>query len=283
VSEGLPVEVTCRVVGVSVSGFYAWRRRKPSARAVRHTVIADVIREVHDESRQTYGARRVHAELVLGRNMTVARCTVELIMRRLGLAGLPGRPRYRKIANTPTAEDLVNRDFARTEPNRLWLTDITEHRTREGKVYCAVVLDAFSRRVVGWSIDSSQTANLVVNALGMAIENRQADGVVIHSDHGTQYTSWAFTRRALDSGLVPSMGSIGDCYDNGQMESFWARMQVELLNRERWNTRLELGNAIFEYLEIFHNRQRRHSSLGMLSPIEYELRHADNLARDQAS
>ncbi len=176
----------------------------------------------------------------------------------------------------------MNRDFARTEPNRLWLTDITEHRTREGKVYCAVVLDAFSRRVVGWAIDSSQTANLVVNALGMAIENRQAEGVVIHSDHGTQYTSWAFTRRAVDSGLVPSMGSIGDCYDNGQMESFWARMQVELLNRKRWSTRLELANAIFEYLEIFHNRQRRHSSLGMLSPIEYELRHA-NTARDQAS
>lgn len=246
-------------------------------------MVAEVIRQVHEESRQTYGARRVHAELVLGRNMTVARCTVELVMRRLGLAGLPGRPKYRKVPNVATASDLVNRDFARTEPNRLWLTDITEHRTREGKVYCAVVLDAFSRRVVGWSIDSSQTANLVVNALGMAIENRQAAGVVIHSDHGTQFTSWAFTRRAIDSGLVPSMGSIGDCYDNGQMESFWARMQVELLNRKRWNTRLELANAIFEYLEIFHNRQRRHSSLGMLSPIEYELRHADTIARDQAS
>ena len=187
-----------------MSGFYVWRTRKPSARAVRHAMVAEVIREVHDESRQTYGARRVHAELVLGRKMTVARCTVELVMRRLGLAGLPGRPKYRKIPNTPTAEDLVNRDFARTEPNRLWLTDITEHPTREGKVYCAVVLDAFSRRVVGWSIDSSQTANLVVNALGMAIENRQAEGVVIHSDHGTQYTSWAFTRRAagLRAGAV---------------------------------------------------------------------------------
>ena len=282
-SAGLPIEPTCRIVGVSVSGFYMWKHRKPSARSVRHEMVAEVIRQVHAESRQTYGARRVHAELVLGRKMTVARCTVELVMCRLGLAGLPGRPKYRKIPNTPTASDLVNRDFARTEPNRLWLTDITEHPTREGKVYCAVVLDAFSRRVVGWSIDSSQTANLVVNALGMAIENRQAEGVVIHSDHGTQYTSWAFTRRALDSGLVQSMGSIGDCYDNGQMESFWARMQVELLNRKRWNTRLELANAMFEYLEIFHNRQRRHSSLGMLSPIEFERRHANNPARDQAS
>lgn len=281
-SEGLPAEVACRVVGVSVSGFYMWRRRPPSARSVRHAMLAEVIREVHTESRQTYGARRVHAELVMGRGISVARWTVELIMQRHGIAGLPGRPRYRKIPNQPTASDLVNREFARTEPNRLWLTDITEHRTFEGKVYCAVVLDAFSRRVVGWSIDSSQTANLVVNALGMAIENRQAEGVVIHSDHGTQFTSWAFTRRALDSGLVPSMGTIGDCYDNGMMESFWARMQVELLNRRRWRTRLELANAIFEYLEIFHDRQRRHSSLGMLSPIEYERRHEPK-ARIQAS
>jgi transposase InsO family protein len=245
-------------------------------------MLAEVIGQVHAESHQTYGARRVHAELVLGREITVARCTVELLMGRLGLAGLPGRRRYRKIPNAPTAADLVNRDFARAEPNRLWLTDITEHRTFEGKVYCAVVLDAFSRRVVGWSIDTSQTAGLVVNALGMAIENRKAEGVVIHSDHGTQFTSWAFTRRALDSGLVPSMGSIGDCYDNGMMESFWARMQVELLNRRRWRTRLELANAIFEYLEIFHNRQRRHSSLGMLTPIEYERRHQPT-ARAQAS
>ena len=127
-------------------------------------MLADVIRVVHDESRQTYGARRVHAELVLGRVITVARCTVELVMRRLGLAGLPGRPKSRKIANSPTAVDLVNRDFARTEANRQWLTDITEHRTREGKVYCPVVLDAFSRPVVGWSIDSSQTANEAISS-----------------------------------------------------------------------------------------------------------------------
>ena len=150
-------------------------------------------------------------------------------------------------------------------------------------MYCAVVLDTFSRRVVGWSIDTNPAASLVVNALGMAIENRQPDSTVIHSDQGTQYTSWAFTQRALDSGLVPSMGSVGDCYDNGLMESFWARMQVELLNRRRWRTRIELANAMFEYLEIFHNRQRRHSSLEMLTPIEYELRHANIIARDQAS
>ncbi len=141
-------------------------------------------------------------------------------------------------------------------------------------MYCAVVLDVFSRRVVGWSIDSSPTAALVTNALGMAIQQRQpVDGTVIHSDQGTQFTSWAFTRRALDSGLVPSMGSVGDCFDNAVIESFWSRMQVELLDRHRWRTRVELANAIFEYLEIFHNRQRRHSALGMLTPIEFEARH----------
>jgi transposase InsO family protein len=176
------------------------------------------------------------------------------------------------VHQIPTASDLVDRQFARASPNQLWVTDITEHRTREGKIYCAVVLDTYSRRVVGWSIDSSPNAALVTNALGMAISNRSPRaGGIIHSDHGTQFTSWTFTRRAKESGLLPSMGSIGDCYDNAMIESFWGRMQVELLNRKRWRTRLELANAIFEYLEIFHNRQRRHSSIGMLTPIEYEM------------
>jgi putative transposase len=135
------------------------------------------------------------------------------------------------------------------------------------------VLDTFSRRVVGWSIDSSPTAALVTNALGMAIDARAPRGTIIHSDQGTQFTSWAFTRRALDSGLVPSMGSVGDCYDNGMIESFWSRMQVEHLDTRRWRTRVELANAIFEYLEVWHNRRRRHSALGMLTPDEFETRH----------
>jgi putative transposase len=151
------------------------------------------------------------------------------------------------------------------------VTDITEHPTREGKLYCAVVLDSFSRRVVGWSIDATPTAALVTNALGMATQTRTpAGGTVIHSDQGVRFASWAFTQRAKDSGLVPSMGSVGDRYDNAMIEAFWSRMQTELLNRHRWKTRMELANAIFEYLEIFHNRQRRHSSLGMLTPIEFE-------------
>jgi len=145
------------------------------------------------------------------------------------------------------------------------------HPTREGDVYCAVVLDVCSRRVVGWSIDASPTAALVTNALGMAIESRRpAPGTVIHSDHGVQFGSWAVTVRAKQSGLIPSMGSIGDSYDNAVIESFWSRMQVELRNRRRWRTRVELANAIFEYLEIFHNRQRRHSAIGWLTPPRVE-------------
>jgi len=275
-AEGLPVEVACRVLGVSVSGYYEWLNRTPSARALRHAWLTEEIKRVHAESRGIYGVRRVHAELTLGHGISVGRQAVERLMRRVNLQGLSGRPRYRRIPNIATAEDRVQRQFGREGRDQLWVTDITEHRTREGKVYCAVVLDAFSRRVVGWSIDSYPTAALVTNALGMAIEQRRPpDGAtVIHSDQGTQFTSWTFTQRAVDSGLLPSMGSVGDCYDNAMIESFWSRMQVELLDRQRWKTRVELANAIFEYLEIFHNRRRRHSSLGMVSPIEYELRNA---------
>jgi putative transposase len=272
-AEKLPVQLATRVLGVSESGYYEWRGGPPSVRAVRHAWLTEHIQVVHAASRGTYGSRRVHAELTLGLGIAVGHGAVELLMRRAGIKGLPGSRRPRPKHKTPTASDLVHRDFARPVPDRLWVTDITEHPTREGKVYCAVVLDAFSRRVVGWSIDASQTAALVTSALDMAIRNRAAQpGTVIHSDHGVQYTSWAFTDRARASGLLPSMGTIGDCYDNAMIESFWGRVQTELLNRQRWRTRIELANALFEYLEIFHNRRRRHSSLGMLTPIEYELR-----------
>ena len=274
-AEGLPVQTSCRVLGISVSGFFQRRKRAPSARSVRHAWLTDAIRQVHLDSRGTYGARRVHAELTMGHGIAVGHNAVELLMRRAGLQGITGRPKFRRVANVATSSDLVTRDFGRSQANELWVTDITEHPTREGKVYCCVVLDAWSRRVVGWSIDSSPNAALVTNALGMAIDGRRpAEGTtVIHSDQGTQFTSWAFTRRAIDSGLLPSMGSKGDCYDNAMIESFWSRMQVELLNRRRWSTRVELATAIFEYLEVFHNRQRRHSALGMLTPVEFEARH----------
>jgi len=274
--EGHAIERSCRIVGVSPNGFHVWRNRAPSPRSIRHAWLLDQIVEIHTASRGTYGARRVHAELTLGRGVNVGHNAIEMLMSRAQIYGLPGRKRRAKAIKTVTASDLVDRDFARVAPDRLWVTDITEHPTREGKVYCCVVLDVFSRRVVGWSIDHRQDTALVTNALGMAITNRNppgSSGLIIHSDHGTQFTSWAFTERAHRSGLVPSMGSIGDCYDNAVIESFWGRMQTELLNRKRWNTRVELASAMFEYIEVFHNRQRRHSSIGMLTPIEYERIH----------
>ena len=279
-AEKLPVQTACRILDLSESGFYAWLVRPPSERAIRHAWLTDLVTEIHAASRETYGAIRVHAELTLGRGIDVGRNQVELVMRRAGLRGLTGRRKRPRIERPDAiALDLVERSFARSESDRLWVTDITEHPTREGRLYCCVVLDVFSRRVVGWSIDSSPTAALVTNALGMAISSRNPDsGTLIHSDQGSQFTSWAFTYRAKASGLVPSMGSIGDCYDNAMIESFWSRMQIELLDRQRWRTRVELANAIFEYLEIFHNRQRRHSSLRMLTPIEFEQRQIRTVA-----
>ena len=218
--EGLPVEVCCRVLDVSCAGYYAWRFRPPSARAVRHAWLTDVIREVHAASYGSYGAKRVHAELVArprhrgrpqrGRDADAARRHRRPQRQRASWRG-SGR-RDRRGSRRPAV-------FAASGPTELWLTDITEHPTREGKVYCAVVLDAFSRRVVGWSISHNPTAALTCNALGMAIEQRDASPRqdVIHSDHGTQFTSWTFTERARRSGLVPSMGSVGDCYDTQLM------------------------------------------------------------------
>jgi putative transposase len=277
--HGLPVQLACRVLEVSESGYYARRSRAPSPRYIRHAWLTEVIRQVHARSRGTYGVRRVHADLTLGHGITIGHQAVELLMRRAEIQGISGRPRFRHLPGEATAADRVERQFHRGHPDELWVTDITEHPTREGKVYCAVVLDAWSRRVIGWSIDARPSTALVTNALGMAIDQRRPSAeTIIHSDQGTQFTSWAFTRRAVDSGVLPSMGSVGDCFDNALMESFWSRMQVELLDRKRWRTRVELANAIFEYLEIFHNRQRRHSSLSMLTPVEFEARHQPTTA-----
>lgn len=148
-------------------------------------------------------------------------------------------------------------------------TDITEHPTREGKVFCAAVLDACSRKIVGWAIDSKQDSTLVVNALDMAIRARTpAPGGIVHADHGVRFTSWAFTQKIRSAGLLPSFGTIGDGLDNAMMESFWSSMQIELLNRKKWRTRIELAHAIFEYIEVFYNRKRRHSSLGYATPAD---------------
>jgi putative transposase len=283
--QGIDVQRACVMLGVSSSGYYAWKGRPPSTRALRHLWLAGEITDVHKASAGTYGALRVTAELRYGRGITVGHNQVELIMRRLGVRGLPTRrlPRGARLAKS-NALDLVRRDFTAVVPDRLWMTDITEHPTREGKIYCCAVLDAFSRMVVGWAIDSSQTALLVSNALGMAICRRtpQAEAI-IHSDQGAQFASWAFSQKIRDAGLAPSMGAVGAPYDNAMIESFWARMQVELLNRKRWRTRVELATAVHDYIEIWHNTRRRHSALNMLTPTEYENRHHQQKEEEQTT
>jgi putative transposase len=270
--QGFNVRHACRTLDVSESGYYAWKGRPDPPRTLRRIWLAGEIADVHKASGGTYGALRVTAELRYGRNIVVGHNAVESIMRELGIKGLPTRrrPRNSRLGQVISL-DLVRRSFRRDRPNELWFTDITEHPTREGKLYCCVVLDAFSRLVVGWSIEPTQTTLLVLNALGMATQRREhRDGLVIHSDRGVQFTSWAFSQRVRDAGIAPSIGAVGSCFDNAMMEAFWARMQVELLNRRRWLTRVELATAIHDYIERFHNTRRRHSALGMRTPAEVE-------------
>ncbi|MGY2011979.1 IS3 family transposase [Nocardia gipuzkoensis] len=274
---GIPVTVSCRVLRVSTSGYYEWKHRGESARARADRELTTTITDIHTASRGTYGAPRVHAELRLGQRIRVGRKRVARLMRSAGLAGI-FRRRRGCTTRDPQASphpDLVNRRFAAEGPDRLWCMDVTQHRTSEGWVYCAVVLDAFSRRIVGWSIAGHLRAELVCDALDMARWRRKPpDGQTIaHSDHGAQYTSWAFGQRIRTAGLLGSMGSIGDCFDNSMVESFFGTLQLELLDRKQWATRQELANAIFDYIETFYNPRRRHSKIGMISPVEYEQAH----------
>ncbi len=273
VATGHPVLTCCRVLGVSKPGYYRYKHRALAPTKMRRQWLTGLIQEVHTASRGTYGYRRVHAELTMGMGVTVSSRLTFLLMHDAGIYGLPGPARAKRLRGVVTADDLVNRKFNRAGPNELWVTDITEHPTREGKLYCCCVLDTFSRRIVGWSIDSSPDTKLVINALDMALKNREpAPGGVVHADHGPQFTSWAFGEKIRSAGLMPSFGTVGDGLDNAMMESFWSSMQIELLDRKKWNTRVELANAIFEYIEIFYNRRRRHSGVGYLTPIEFELR-----------
>lgn len=271
--DRLPVAVACRVLGVSTSGFYEWQGRGPSTRDVDDAHLLDTIISVHTGARGTYGVRRVHAELRLGQHVRVGRKRVERLMACHGLAGVHRR-RFRRGRPSPAVHvDLVGRQFTADAPDRLWVTDITQHRTGEGWVYAAVVLDVFSRRVVGWSIADHLRTELVVDALDMARWRRKPAATVVHSDRGTQYTSWLFGHRLREAGLLGSMGAVGSAYDNALMESFFGSMQIELLDRRNWHTRAELANAIFEWIEAFYNPLRRHSALGYLSPLEHERRH----------
>jgi putative transposase len=273
--EGHGTKRACRILGVPFTTFYYWKNPPVTARAMRRAWLTDVIRQIHAKSRQTYGMRRIKAELADAYGHIANKKLITSIMRQEGIAGLPvSRRRRPNLARRPTNEDLVNREFRREGPNQLWMTDITEHPTREGRLFCCVVLDAWSRRVVGWSIDRRPTAAMVNSALGMAIEARnRPNDTLVHSDHGPQFTSWAFSARVREAGLVQSFGSIGDAFDNAVVESFWARMQTELLNRRKWRTRVELSTEIFDWIEVFYNRVRRHSSIGMQSPMRFEKLH----------
>jgi putative transposase len=277
----LPVATCCRVLGVSTSGFYDWRRAQadPCRRARDDAELLELIRASHRASRGTYGARRIQADLVLGLGRRHGRKRIERLMRTAGLQGVHRRRRRGCTRRDPAAEpgeDLVDRAFTVEGPDRLWCADITEHPTAEGRVYAAVVIDAWSRRVVGLAIADHLRAELVVDALTLAAWLRRppAGQTIHHSDHGCQYTSWAFGQRLRAAGLLGSLGSIGDCFDNALCEAFFATLQTELLDRRTWATRAELAGAIFEYVERFYNPTRRHSALGYLSPIAYEAAHA---------
>ena len=260
------------MLNVSSQSYYAYRRRPLSPTMMRREWLTALIKEVHAASRGSNGSRRVHAELTKGRGIHVSVNLVTVLMHNAGSAGLPGPAKVKRIKGTPTSDDLVERQFAHSDLDELWVTDITEHRTREGKVFCCCVMDTCSRRIVGWSIDTVQDSQLVVIALDVAIKQRRTKlGGIVDEDHGVQFTSWSFTERIRDAGLLPSFGSVGDAFDNAMMESFWSSMQIELLDRKRWRTRLELTNAIFDYIEVFYNRQRRHSSIDDVSPVEFEL------------
>ena len=238
---------------------------------MRREWLTALIKEVHADSRGTYGSRRVHAELTRARGIHVSVNLVTILMHNAGITELPGPAKVKKIKGVPTSDDLVERRFTRDSLDELWVTNITERKTREGKIYCWCVMDTCSRRIIGWSIDSIQDAQLVVNALDMAINQRQTKrGGIMHADHGVQFTSWAFTDKIRQAGLMPTFGSVGDAFDNAMMESLWSTMQIELLDRKRWKTRIELYNAIFEFIEVFYNRRRRHSMLDYVSPIEFE-------------
>ena len=271
---------------MSRSGYYDWLGRPDSLRAQENELLLKQIRDIHKESRFTYGSPRVHAELTLGLGLPVNLKRVARLMREAGIQGLYRRRRRGCTVRDPDAQacpDLVNRDFTADEPNRLWITDITEHPTGEGKVYCAAVMDVYSRLIVGWSIAEHMRTELVTDALGMAIVRRRPDkqspdaGTIMHSDHGSQYTSWAFGQRIRAAGLLGSMGSVGDCYDNAMMESFWGTMRMELLDSRTWETRDQLANAIFEWIECWYNPKRRHSGIQMHSPATFEALHTGSV------
>jgi putative transposase len=269
------VATVCWVLGVSASGYYAWQSRPLSARAHTDRGLLEQIRTIHDRSRGTYGAPRIHAELAAA-GVHIGRKRVARLMQAAGLAGVSRRAFVTTTRRDPVARpapDLVQRAFTVDGPDRLWVADITYIATWAGFLFLAVVLDAWSRRVVGWAMAAHLRTELVLDALNMAIGQRRPAQVIHHSDQGCQYTSLAFGQRCREAGVRPSMGSVGDAYDNALCESFFASLECELLDRRRFATQVEARLAVFEYIEGWYNPHRRHSSLDYESPISYEKKH----------
>ena len=269
------VATMARVLGVFPSGYYAWRRRPPSARARADAELRARVQAIHGRSRGTYGAPRIHAELTEG-GVAVSRKRVARVMRSVGVAGVSRRrgPRTtRRNAQARPAPDRVERRFEADAPNRLWVADITYVPTLAGFLYLAIVLDVFSQRVVGWAMAGHLRTALVVEALEMAVTQRRPEAVIHHSDQGCQYTSLAFGARCRERGVALSMGSVGDCFDNAMAESFFATLECELLDRTTLSTHAEARAALFEFIEGWYNTRRRHSALGYRSPLEFERLH----------
>jgi putative transposase len=270
-----PVRMMCRLLKVSASGFYAWRERPLSTRASQDMGLAALIHSIHRRSKEAYGAPSIHAELADDHGRRVGRKRVARLMRAANLRGATFKRFVRTTTSDASAvpsEDLVERHFEAFGPDRLWVADITYIPTWSGFLYLSVVLDAWSRRIVGWSMATHLRTELVLDALNMALTQRQPQGVIHHSDHGCQYTSYAFGKRCQEMTVMPSMGSVGDAYDNAMAESFFATLEREVLNRRRFKTQTEARLAIFEWLEGWYNPHRRHSALGYLSPINFERR-----------
>jgi transposase InsO family protein len=269
-----PVALMCRALEVNRTSFHDWEKRAPSDRALTDAWLLEQIKQIHESKRRVYGAPRIHAELRMAHGVRVGRKRVERLMRQAGISGLVAKKRGRTTIRVPgvrVADDLVERNFKPAAPNVLWLADITYLRSWEGWLYLAAVQDAYSRAIVGWSIADHMRAELVVDALQMALARRRPQaGLIHHSDAGSQYVSLGFGQAARDAGIAISMGSLGDAYDNAVAESFFATLKKELIHRHSWPTKRELSVAVFEYIEAFYNRDRRHSTLGMLSPIDYE-------------
>jgi putative transposase len=271
-----PIASMARVLGVSTAGYYAWRDRPPSAHAQADMALLKRLRTAHASSRHIYGAPRVHAQL-RAEGARHGRKRIARLMREAGLVGAchrqAGPTTTRRDQDARPAPDLVDRNFTADAPNQLWVADITYVPTAAGFLYLAVVLDAWSRKIVGWSMANHLRTELVLDALEMAVGQRRPRNVVHHSDQGSQYTSLAFGGRCQDAGVRPSMGSVGDAYDNAMCESFFSTLECELLARRRFASQAEAKIACFSYIEGFYNPVRLHSALGYRSPIAYEKEH----------